>query len=580
MNDLVCTRINIVATINDTRAAQFSNKLGLEVVALADSYLLEADLEATAIQEQAKCLIDYKKEALLESANLAAFDYALEIGFLPGVTDNVATTVKKILADAAGLKFNVYSSQILFIRTNKSEAEVLEQAAPLYNPLIQRAIIKSQTEFLEQGMGLKPPKVELVADSKTLEVDLAISDEELIELSNKGIQDEQGQARGPLALGLDYMKTIQAHFADLGRKPKDIELESIAQTWSEHCKHTIFADPIDELEEGLYKGYIKAATNTVRKNKGDKDFCVSVFTDNSGAIEFDDDYLITHKVETHNSPSALDPFGGAITGIVGVNRDAIGTGMGAKPVANLYGYCFGEPVILRNSEAVTLGSHGCSERDPDASLRMTEGLYRDKALTEPMLSPQRIMEGVIEGVKVGGNCSGIPTVHGFSYFHPSYRAKPLVFVGTLGLMPRQVNGKDSTLKAARPGDLIVVLGGRVGLDGIHGATFSSVEMDSSSPATAVQIGDPITQKKFSDAIIKEARDRGLYSSITDNGAGGISCSVAEMARECGGCYVELDKVPLKYPGMQAWQIWISESQERMTLAVPPENWDELSSLFK
>ena len=599
--DLQTVRIDISSKIKDTRASQLLTSLSqlelsseLESLQIVDSYTIQADLTAATIKKAANNLIDFKKEQLMIATNLHDFDFAIEIGFLPGVTDNLAKTVTMILKDSLkqNVAINVYSSQVFLLKGNLSEIDLKQIIDSLHNPLIQRARIKTSQEFNrhpakprfasdvdtkkvgtvrctssvskdkgnfrrnsnKEGMGIEIPNVVLTNKQEITEVDLNVDDAILTELGSKGILDNDGSRRGPLALGLDYMKAIQAYFIKEGRNPTDIELESIAQTWSEHCKHTIFADPIDELKDGLYKGYIKAATNQIRKDKGDKDFCVSVFSDNSGAIAFDDEYLITHKMETHNSPSALDPFGGAITGIVGVNRDAIGCGMGSRPIANLYGYCFSDD----------------SKQD----------LYRDKELTQKMLSPKRIMEGVIDGVRVGGNCSGIPTVHGFSYFHPSFRAKPLVFVGTLGLMPRLVNGKDSCQKAARPGDLIVVLGGRVGLDGIHGATFSSVEMDSSSPATAVQIGDPITQKKFSDAIIKEARDKGLYSSITDNGAGGISCSVAEMAKECGGCRVELDKVPLKYPGMQAWQIWISESQERMTLAIPPENWEEFNDLMK
>ena len=189
------------------------------------------------------------------------------------------------------------------------------------------------------------------------------------------------------------------------------------------------------------------------------------------------------------------------------------------------------------------------------------------------------MDGVIKGVNVGGNCSGIPTVSGFVKYDDRFRGKPLVFVGTVGIIPRKINGKLSHQKMAQAGDYVVVIGGRVGADGIHGATFSSVTMDSGSPATAVQIGDPITQKKLSDAIVKEAREMDLYDSITDNGAGGLSCSVAEMAKECNGAIVDLEKVPLKYPGLQPWQIWISESQERMTLAVPKKKWEVFSKLM-
>ena len=347
----------------------------------------------------------------------------------------------------------------------------------------------------------------------------------------------------------------------MGRKPFDIELEALAQTWSEHCKHTIFADPLDEVTEGIYRRYIKGATVKIRADKGKDDFCASVFTDNSGAIVFDKDYLVTHKVETHNSPSALDPFGGAITGIVGVNRDSLGFGLGARPIANVYGFCVADP------------------ND------MTE-LFRDKAKKQPLLSARRILEGVVKGVNAGGNQSGIPTPMGFVAIEPRFRGKPLVFAGTIGMIPKKSAGRKLSEKSARPGDFIVMLGGRVGLDGIHGATFSSEALASGSPATAVQIGDPITQKKLSDAIVREVRDQALYTSITDNGAGGLSSSVAEMARDMklpagksGGCVVELDQVPLKYPGLAPWQIWISESQERMTLAVPAGKWKALKKIF-
>jgi phosphoribosylformylglycinamidine synthase len=398
------------------------------------------------------------------------------------------------------------------------------------------------------------PKVVIETGNST-EIDLWISDEKLDRLGKRGIQNKGGTYRGPLGLGVDELKAIRTYFHNKGRLPTDIEIETLAQTWSEHCKHTIFANPIDSIKDGLYKSYIKKATSEVRKSKGKKDFCVSVFTDNSGVIAFDDDTVITHKVETHNSPSALDPFGGAVTGIVGVNRDTIGTGLGSKPIINYYGYCFADP------------------RDKTI-------LYRDSERRQELLSAKRIMDGVIEGVNAGGNQSGIPTPQGFMLFEKRFRGKPLVFVGTVGMMPRKINGKESYIKSARPGDMIVMVGGRVGLDGVHGATFSSVALDSGSPATAVQIGDPITQKKLSDALIKEARDRGLYTSITDNGAGGLSSSVGEMAEQSGGCLVYLDEVPLKYSGLSPWQIWISESQERMTLSVPPNKWLALKNLLE
>ena len=526
-----------------------------------DSYLISHKFSSEKIAKIAEALTN----PILEEFEINKFpkvtgcDYVIEIGYKPGVTDNKGHTAEETISDLFHLKnnpdFAVYTAKIFLFSGSKEKAE--EFSSSLYNPLIERSYIASLEEIKKKGgLPLKLPEVILKKNVAVVKVPLLnTQDEELEKIGREGIEEKEGIRRGPLALSLSSMKVIQAHFAKIKREPTDIELESLAQTWSEHCKHTIFANPIDDIKDGLYKTYIKGATNLIRQQKGNKDFCVSVFSDNSGGIIFDKDYLITHKVETHNSPSALDPFGGAITGIVGVNRDTIGFGMGAKPVANVYGFCFGDPEDKQK-------------------------LFRDKNLIERMLSPKRIMDGVIKGINVGGNCSGIPTLNGFIKFDDRYRAKPLVFAGTVGLIPRKINGKFSHLKKAKDGDYVVVVGGRVGLDGIHGATFSSVVMDSSSPATAVQIGDPITQKKLSDAIIKEARDMDLYNSITDNGAGGISCSVAEMAKECGGATVDLEKVPLKYPGLRPWEIWISESQERMTLSVPKNKWKKFEELMQ
>lgn len=480
----------------------------------------------------------------------ADFDWALEVGFLPGVTDNIGHTGEELLdLYAPGENNKCFTSKLYLIKGDLSQSDIETLAAAIANKLINRISIKSRTQYdADGGMDAIIPCVHL--DSKGAiadEVDLQLSDEELIAIGTHGIANEDGTRRGPLGLSLLYMQAIRDYFHGTeGRAPTDIELETLAQTWSEHCKHTIFASPIDEIKDGIYKHYIKRATTEIRAAKGDDDFCVSVFSDNAGGIIFNDDYLITDKVETHNSPSALDPFGGAITGIVGVNRDCVGFGKGAKPIINRYGYCFADP-------------------------RTNPKYFRDKNCTQAILSPETIMNGVIAGVEAGGNQSGIPTPQGFAYFDERYIGKPLVFVGTIGLIPRVINGQPGHEKKANPGDKIVMVGGRVGRDGIHGATFSSVALDEGSPATAVQIGDPITQKKLSDALIKEVRDKDWYTAITDNGAGGLSSSVGEMAEQSGGFHLELDKVPLKYPGMSPWEIWISESQERITLAVPEEN---------
>ncbi len=563
------TRIEVISSITDTRAEVRKMKLaslGLAVnvsqITLVNVYTIKKKLSQDQLRIASAVLANpvTQKTSFTSPLFPEDFAYAIEIGFLPGVTDNIGTTAKEIIADALQVQFtqheNVYCSEVTFLSGKIKLPQVEAISNSFYNPLIQSARIKSAAEFNKNGgMDKIIPVVKLSSEVHVDEVNLDQSDDELARIGKQGIANKDGSRRGPLALDLIYIKAIGAYFKKQKRNPTDIELESIAQTWSEHCKHTIFADPIDEIKDGLYKTYIQAATAKIRKQKGDKDICVSVFTDNSGAIEFDNDYLVTDKVETHNSPSALDPFGGSITGICGVNRDAIGFGLGAKPIINRYGFCFGNP------------------NDSNA-------LYKGSKFTQKMLSPRRIMDGVIDGVNAGGNCSGIPTPQGFMYFDDRYKGKPLVFVGTVGLIPKKVHGKKSYTKKANPGDYIVVIGGRVGQDGIHGATFSSEAMDSGSPATAVQIGDPITQKKLSDALVKEARDLGLYTSITDNGAGGLSCSVAEMAKESGGSLVQLEKVPLKYPGLAPWQIWISESQERMTLSVPEHKWKQFSAVMK
>ncbi|HSA38294.1 MAG TPA: AIR synthase-related protein [Methanoregula sp.] len=527
----------------------------IEELHLVDVYTIATDARDFTrdelLQIGSQLMNPVVQECSVDEPTRMSFDHAIEVGFLPGVTDNVGMTARQTIEDFFSMKFgngeSVYSSQIYFICGRLSEGDLNRLAAILANPLVNRVHRKTRQEYGTNGMDVIVPEVRLHELQTVTMVDLDIDDQELSRIGKEGISDPgTGQRRGPLALDLTQLHAIREYFSKKGQKPTDVELEALAQTWSEHCKHTIFASALDDdVPDGLYKTYIQAATNRIRKDKGERDICVTVFTDNSGAIVFDDKYLVTHKVETHNSPSALDPFGGALTGIVGVNRDTIGFGLGAKPCINVYGFCVGDP-------------------DTDRLL------FRGKGQKNPVLSPRRILDGVVHGVGVGGNCSGIPTPQGFVYFDDRYGGKPLVFAGTVGIMPRDHDGRKLFEKKAQAGDLIVVVGGRVGKDGIHGATFSSEALDPASPVTAVQIGDPITQKKFSDVIVKEARDLGLYRSITDNGAGGISCSVAEMAKECNGCRVTLDLVPLKYPGMAPWEIWISESQERMTLAVPPE----------
>ncbi len=354
---------------------------------------------------------------------------------------------------------------------------------------------------------------------------------------------EQLSRRGGLSLSLAEMQVIRAHFAAVGREPSEIELESVAQTWSEHCKHKTLCGEIDYRGPGigtlpgnarisnLLKTTIKDATTVL-----DRDFCLSVFHDNAGVIAFDGNWALCMKVETHNHPSAIEPYGGAGTGLGGVIRDILGTGQGAKPVANVDVFCVGDPNMA--PEDVPKGA----------------------------MHPRRILRGVVEGVRDYGNQMGIPTVAGGVFFDNRYVGNPLVYAGTVGLLP--VN---RVRKQVSPGDVIVVLGGRTGRDGIHGATFSSLELHDSSEtadAGAVQIGNAITEKKLAD-IVLQARDLDLFTAITDCGAGGFSSAVGEMGELCGA-RVYLERAPLKYAGLSPTEIWISESQERMVLAVPQE----------
>ncbi len=334
-------RIEIQLKNNDSRAKIIKKNINKEFnnsitkVVMSNIYTLEKDMSALEF-EKIKNLISnpiIEEISLNSQLNEERFDFALEIGFLPGVTDNVGKTAEQVIKDALNKNIVVYSSKLYYLSGDLTEDKVKLIGEFLSNKLIQRNHIKNYDYFInDNGMDKIIPKVNLNENLIPIEVEIILADDkELIEIGKKGILDPLNkQRRGPLALDLKSMKTIQTYFRDIKkRNPKDIELEALAQTWSEHCKHTIFAAKIDENAEGLYKGYIKKATNDVRKLLGEDDFCVSVFTDNSGVIKFDKNFYITDKAETHNSPSALDPFGGAITGIVGVNRDTIGVGMGS-----------------------------------------------------------------------------------------------------------------------------------------------------------------------------------------------------------------------------------------------------------
>jgi phosphoribosylformylglycinamidine (FGAM) synthase-like enzyme/phosphoribosylformylglycinamidine (FGAM) synthase PurS component len=379
----------------------------------------------------------------------------------------------------------------------------------------------------------------------------------LITVSLRHLDDaglERLSQEGQLALGLEEMRTIQAHFRELGRDPTDAELETLAQTWSEHCSHKTLKGRIDfegRHYNNLLKETIFAATQEIRRRLGPDDWCVSVFEDNAGVVHFDERYHVCFKVETHNHPSAIEPYGGANTGLGGVIRDPLGTGLGARPVCNTDVFCFAPPTTAAG-KAPGLQSRGLAG----------------------VLHPLQVMTGVVAGVRDYGNRMGIPTIAGAVCFDERYLANPLVYCGTVGLIP-----VDRCRKGPRPGDLIVVVGGRTGRDGIHGATFSSIELSAESEKVssgAVQIGNAITEKKLLDVLL-QARDRQLYHAITDCGAGGFSSAIGEMGAALGAV-VHLDRAPLKYEGLSYTEIWISESQERMILAVPPENWPELEKL--
>jgi phosphoribosylformylglycinamidine synthase len=335
--------------------------------------------------------------------------------------------------------------------------------------------------------------------------------------------------------------------------PTDVELEYISQARSDHCNHNTFQGKFHyqdmssgetQIIDNLFKTCIKTPTLEL---KDQKPWVISVLWDNAGAGRFDADHYYVITGETHNSPSNMEAYGGAITGIVGVYRDPLGTGKGSKLIMGSYGFCVGP-------------------RDYDGPL-------------QPRLHPRRLLDGVIEGVRDGGNKSGIPTPYGQVTFHHGYMGKCLVFVTALGLMPATIDGKPCEEKTTSPGDLVIMSGGRVGKDGIHGVTASSEVISEHTPAGHVQIGDPYTQKKMHDFLL-EARDQGLIQFVTDNGGGGLSSSVGESALLSGGCEIELEKVPLKYAGLDQWEIWVSESQERMTIAIRPEDLDRFMALSK
>ncbi|HEX8505370.1 MAG TPA: AIR synthase-related protein, partial [Hymenobacter sp.] len=480
----------------------------------------------------------------------------------PGVTDDEGTSAQNALADILNEPLDTHTQHIfskrLYLLENDLPADDLRRIAEelLGNKLINWL----EVGRVADGIRDYTPRPGGGAEAITEIVKLTDrSDAELVQLSKDNIY----------ALNLEEMRAVRDYFAaaetqaerkeaGLPVDPTDCELEIIAQTWSEHCKHKEFSALINykDLETGeekqvdsLFKTYIKNATSEVDRQlrANGNDWLIKVFSDNAGAVRINPDSLFVWKVETHNSPSAIDPYGGAITGILGNNRDPLATGIGgAQLLFNTNVLCFGNPEY-------------------------------DGPLLTGQLHPRRILEGVRKGIEDGGNKSGVPTVNGAIVFDDRYAGKPLVYCGTGAVMPMQFAGKDSWEKIIDAGDRIIMAGGRVGKDGIHGATFSSIELDETAPATAVQIGSPITQKLAMDFLMLASR-RGLLKCSTDNGAGGLSSSVGELAGISGGAVVELERVPLKYPGLRPWEIFVSESQERFTLVVEPGKMTELLAL--
>lgn len=517
-------------------------------VRMVQVYIIEGDIsrgQVKTISEKllCDCVIQTYKYGRLEDKIFSLKQrkdfHVIEIAYNPGVMDPWEESTKKGIGDL-GIKesVSVKTGRQYLIKGTLSRKQLAYLAEKLlYNKVIQHIV---KIENLKKT--LKAHK-EVGYKFKKIVVDLlSLNKRELLDLS----KDKH------LYLNLEEMQTIKNFFSHLKRNPTDCELETLAQTWSEHCVHKTMRGVIDYSYFSKKKKKKKIRIRNLLKTtimqatkKLNKSWCVSVFKDNAGIIKFDKDYNICFKVETHNHPSALDPYGGAGTGIGGVIRDILGVGLGAKPIMNTDVFCFGRP---------------------DISV--------DK-LPQGLLHPKRIAKGVVAGVRDYGNRMGIPTANGAVLFDERYIGNPLVYCGTLGIMPRKYS-----FKRVKPTEFIVVVGGRTGRDGIHGATFSSSELTHESEAIssgAVQIGNAITEKKVLDTLM-QARDQNLYTAVTDCGAGGLSSAVGEMGQYTGA-RVDLDKVPLKYKGLSYTELWISEAQERMVISVPKKNLSRLLALF-
>lgn len=522
------------------RAAHQLNLTGLKTCYAVRLFFLEGDCSQEDVARIAsELLADPVTETFtIGDAAVLTGDHRIEATFLPGVTDPAAESLVRAAHLLGFTGITKAASGQHYTLSGALTPDVLHRLATdiFSNAAIQQYVIDA---------AITPPFVAAQPADSTVEL-IAIrgaDDAQLLALS----------AERRLSLDLNEMQAIRAYYEEIGREATDAELEMLAQTWSEHCVHKTFRAKIDytgpahgadahapasdQHVDGLLRTYIRAATE-----KLDKDWVRSAFVDNAGIIRFDDQWDIAFKAETHNRPSALEPFGGANTGVGGVIRDVLG--VSARPIANTDILCFGLP---------------------DAPV---------ESLPQGVLHPSRIAEGVVAGIEDYGNKMGIPTVNGAIVYHEGYTANPLVFCGCVGILPH-----GSHRSTAEAGDLIVVIGGRTGRDGLRGATFSSMEMDTTSATAsggAVQIGHAIQEKQVLEVVLR-ARDEGLYTAITDCGAGGLSSAVGEMGAQIGAT-VQLSEVSLKYPGLRPWEIWLSEAQERMVLAIPPQNWARLQAI--
>jgi phosphoribosylformylglycinamidine synthase len=514
-------------------------ELGIDSVQAVQSakvFLIEADFDKDFAERLARELLadpvceEYYIGRSGPPAGLAKATL-IEVHLKSGVTDPVAESVMAAIADMGVKAHNVRTARkyVLLGEITQRQTDTIAKKI-LANDCIEDCVIGNEAE--PPSPHLKPYELQIVHWPIR-----DLDDDALVALSKKN----------DLFLNLIEMQTIRKHYQQLGREPTDVELETIAQTWSEHCVHKTLKSSVElsiDDEQVHFDDLLKETVFKATKQL-DKDWCISVFADNAGVVEFDEDSAVCFKVETHNHPSALDPYGGSATGIGGVIRDPMGTGMGARPIANTDIFCFGEP---------------------DKKL---------EDIPKGVLHPRRIMKGVVAGVRDYGNRMGIPTVNGAIYFDDRYLANPLVYCGNIGLMD-----KNKCFKNPQSGNLIIMVGGRIGRDGIHGATFSSGQMTHEHETVfshAVQIGNPITEKKMLDVLIR-ANEAGLYESITDCGAGGLSSAAGEMGEDLG-VEIDLEKAPLKYAGLNYTEIWISEAQERMVIAVKPENLEAITKLF-